>query len=82
MGGVLIALVLWGFLALLVLTAIYHVVKLGVRDALREHDVERERGRDAGGHRENLTPRLPSNRECRPMGIPNYHPAGFEKAPS
>jgi hypothetical protein len=52
MGGVIIALVLWGFLALLVWTAIYHAVKLGVRDALRERDTERKRASDGGGHRD------------------------------
>jgi hypothetical protein len=35
-----IVLVLWGFL---VATGIYYVVKRAVRDALREHDAERER---------------------------------------
>lgn len=50
MGGVIIALVLWGFLALLVWTAIYHAVKLGVRDALRERDSERKRASDSGGY--------------------------------
>lgn len=49
MGGVVIALVLWGFLALLVWTAIYHAVKLGVRDALRERDAERKRASGGGG---------------------------------
>jgi len=50
MGGVIIALVLWVFLALLVWTAIYWAVKLGVRDALRERDAERKPASDGGGH--------------------------------
>lgn len=49
-AGVIIALVLWVFLALLVWTAIYWAVKLGVRDALRERDAERKPASDGGGH--------------------------------
>jgi hypothetical protein len=52
MGNALIMLVLYGFLALLVATGIYHVVKLAVRDALREHDAERERASDDRRHRD------------------------------
>jgi predicted PurR-regulated permease PerM len=52
MGGVIIALVFWGFLAFLVATVIYYVVKLAIRDALREHDAERERARDPGGRKD------------------------------
>jgi hypothetical protein len=48
MGGAIIAIVLWGFLALLVAIGIYYVVKLAVRDALREHDVERAQASDSG----------------------------------
>jgi hypothetical protein len=42
--GVILALTLYGFLALLVATGAYYVVRRAVRDELREHDAERERG--------------------------------------
>lgn len=46
--SVFVALVLWGFVALLVATEIYYVVKRAVRDALREHEAEHAEGSDSG----------------------------------
>lgn len=47
----LVALVLYGFLALLVAIGAYYVVRRAVRDELRDHDAEIER-RDAGRQRD------------------------------